>query len=365
MKKIIISIAFISLIGLTASCSKNKEKAIDKLPVISVTINKTAPSNSVKYIEASGKIEAESSANISTRMMGYVTSIEVKTGQTVSKGQLLATISSSDLQAKKAQADAGVNQATAFYNSAKGDYERFVVLFSQNSASQKEMDDITMHFEMAKAGLETAKQTRNEVMAQFSYTNITAPFSGTVTGTFVKQGDLANPGMPLIAVEGTSKMQAVVIVSESEISHIKNGIAATVNIKSLDKTTTGKVAEISTSAQNTGGQYIVKIDLDKSEDILSGMFVNAVFPMDKTEVKTSSKLVLIPQQVIITQGQLKGIYVISDDNTAILRWLRLGKTYGNDIEVLSGLAAGEKYVIKADGRLFNGAKVNVQYDYSF
>src|SRR5690606_11774768 len=76
MKKIIISIAFISLIGLTASCSKNKEKATDELPVISVTINETAPSSSVKYIRASGKTEAENSANISTRMMGYITSVK-------------------------------------------------------------------------------------------------------------------------------------------------------------------------------------------------------------------------------------------------------------------------------------------------
>lgn len=360
MKKIITSIAFLSLIGLTVSCSKKEEKQISELPVISVTINETAGSNSGKYVAASGKIEAENSANISTRMMGYVTSVKVKTGQKVSKGQLLATISSSDLQAKKAQAEAGVNQATAMYNSAKRDYDRFVVLFSQKSASQKEMDDMTTHFEMAKAGLETAKQMKNEVMAQFSYTNITAPFSGTVTGTFVKEGDMANPGMPIVSLEGASKLQAVVMVSESEISNIKNGMTTDVNIKSLDKTIKGKVAEVSTSARNTGGQYIVKIDLDKTENVLSGMFVNAVFPIEKQAEKTQNNLVLIPQEAVITQGQLKGIYVVNDDNTAILRWLRLGKTYGNDIEVLSGLTSGEKYVLKADGRLFNGAKVSVQ-----
>lgn len=360
MKKIITSIAFLLIIGLTISCSKKEEKQISELPAISVTINETAGSNSGKYVTASGKIEAENSANISTRMMGYVTSVKVKTGQKVSKGQLLATISSTDLQAKKAQAEAGVNQATAMYNSAKRDYDRFVVLFSQKSASQKEMDDMTTHFEMAKAGLETAKQMKNEVMAQFSYTNITAPFSGTVTGTFVKEGDMANPGMPIVSVEGSSKLQAVVMVSESEISNIKNGMTTNVNIKSLDKTIKGKVAEVSTSARNTGGQYIVKIDLDKTENVLSGMFVNAVFPIEKQVEQTQNNLVLIPQEAVITQGQLKGIYVINDDNTAILRWLRLGKTYGNDIEVLSGLTSGEKYVLKADGRLFNGAKVSVQ-----
>lgn len=360
MKKIITSIAFLLTIGLTISCSKKEEKQISELPAISVTINETAGSNSGKYVTASGKIEAENSANISTRMMGYVTSVKVKTGQKVSKGQLLATISSTDLQAKKAQAEAGVNQATAMYNSAKRDYDRFVVLFSQKSASQKEMDDMTTHFEMAKAGLETAKQMKNEVMAQFSYTNITAPFSGTVTGTFVKEGDMANPGMPIVSVEGSSKLQAVVMVSESEISNIKNGMTIDVNIKSLDKTIKGKVAEVSTSARNTGGQYIVKIDLDKTENVLSGMFVNAVFPIGKQVEQTQNSLVLIPQEAVITQGQLKGIYVVNDDNTAILRWLRLGKIYGNDIEVLSGLTSGEKYVLQADGRLFNGAKVSVQ-----
>src|SRR5690554_3822487 len=360
MKKIITSIAFLSLIGFVTSCSKSEEKTATELPAISVIINQTAGSNSGKYVTASGKIEAENSANISTRMMGYVTSVKVKTGQKVSKGQLLATISSTDLQAKKAQAEAGVNQATAFYNSAKRDYDRFVVLFSQKSASQKEMDDMTTHFEMAKAGLETAKQMKNEVMAQFSYTNITAPFSGVVTGTFVKEGDMANPGMPIVSVEGESKLQTVVMISESEISNIKNGMATDINIKSLNKIVKGKVVEVSSSARNTGGQYIVKIDLDKTENVLSGMFVNAVFPIEKSVEKTTNELVLIPQEAVITQGQLKGIYVVNDDNTAILRWLRLGKTYGNDIEVLSGLTSGEKYVVTADGRLFNGARVSVQ-----
>jgi RND family efflux transporter MFP subunit len=360
MQKTITSIAFLSLIGLTVSCSQKEVKNIGELPAISVTINETTESDPGIYVMASGKIEAENSANISTRLMGHVTSIKVKTGQKVNKGQLLATISSSDLQAKKAQAEAGVNQATVVYKSAKRDYDRFVVLFSQKSASPKEMDDMTTHFEMAKAGLETAKQMKNEVMAQFSYTNITAPFSGTVTGTFVKEGDMANPGMPIVSVEGTSKLQAVVLVSESGISNIKNGITTDVTVKSLDKTLRGTVVEVSTSARNTGGQYIVKIDLDRTENVLSGMFVNAVFPIEKQLEKAQDNLVSIPQEAVITQGQLKGIYVVNDDNTAILRWLRLGKTYGNNIEVLSGLTSGEKYVVTADGRLFNGAKVSIQ-----
>lgn len=360
MKNKILSLPLFSLLLVATSCSKPKGTSLNEHPAVVVAIQEISENQQGPYITASGKIEAENSANISTRMMGYVTAIKVKTGQKVSKGQLLATVSSADLQAKKAQAEAGVNQATTMYNSAKRDFDRFTTLFAQNSASQKEMEDMTTHFEMAKAGLETAKQIKNEVMAQFSYTNITAPFSGIVTGTFLKEGDMANPGMPIVSVEGASKLQAVVMVSESEISHIKNEMTTNITIKSLDKTIKGKVVEVSTSARNTGGQYIVKIDLDKTENILSGMFVNAVFPIEKQAEKIQDNLVLIPQQAIITQGQLKGIYVVNDDNTAILRWIRLGKTYGNNIQVLSGLTAGEKYVVTAEERLFNGSKVSLK-----
>lgn len=359
--KILTSISIIMLIGYFSSCSHSKDTKTVALPPVAASIGQTAGSNHGKYVTASGKIEAENSAMISTRMIGFVTAIQVKTGQHVSKGQLLARISNTDLQAKKAQTEAGIAQAQAGYNSARKDYERFETLFAQNSASQKELDDMSTHLEMAKAGLESAKQMRNEVMAQFSYSNITAPFSGVVTGTFMKEGDMANPGMPIISMEGASKLQAVVMVSESEILNIKNNMKADVIIKSLEKTIKGKVAEMSSSAQNTGGQYIVKIDLENPENILSGMFVQAVFPLERTAATTANSIMpLIPKDALILEGQMKGVYVLNDQNIALLRWIRLGKTYGNDVEVLSGLSANERYVLHADGKLFNGVKIKVK-----
>ena len=340
------------------SCSGDKQKTTAELPAIEATVNEVAGANSSKYVAASGKIEAENSANVSTRMMGYITSIKVKTGQKVSKGQLLATVSNTDLQAKKAQTEAGITQATAGYNSAKKDYDRFVILLGQKSASQKEMDNVATQFEMAKAGLEAAKQMKNEVMAQFSYANLTAPFSGTVTSTMAKEGDMANPGMPLMTIEGNTKLQAIVMVSESEISQIKNGMPADIIVKSLDQSFKGRVIEVSSSAKNTGGQYIVKLSLENaSKAILSGMFANVVFPIEKSNVATQSTMVLVPKKAIVNQGQLSGIYTVSDDKIAVLRWLRLGKTFGDQVEVLSGLAAGEKYIVEAQSKLYNGAKI--------
>lgn len=200
---------------------------------------------------------------------------------------------------------------------------------------------------------------RNEVMAQFSYSNITAPFSGIVTNTFIKEGDMANPGMPLVSVEGTSKLQVTAMVSEGDITAINKGMPAKVLIKSLNKEVDGKVSEVSLSAKNTGGQYLVKIDLDESDpSILSGMFVNVQFPIEKIAETAQTEIVLIPKSALITRGQLTGIYTIGTGNVAILRWLRTGETIDEKVEVLSGLSADEQYIVSAEGKLFNGAKVS-------
>ena len=220
---------------------------------------------------------------------------------------------------------------------------------------------MTARYEMAKAGLEGAKQMRNEVIAQFSYSNIKAPFSGVVTNTFVKEGDMANPGMPLVSVEGASRLQVTAMVSENDIATIKKGMPVDVLIKSSNTKLTGKVNEVSISATNTGGQYLVKINLNKTDSsVLSGMFVNVQFPIENKTKTVQTDRVLVPESALIKQGQLTGIYTIGEGNVAILRWLRVGKNFGNNAEVLSGLAANEQYIISADGKLYNGAKVSIQ-----
>ena len=348
---------------LLISCGDEKKNEIATETAIAVKVSGTTENDNSPFVTASGKIESLKSASLSTRMMGYVTKLHVKMGQKVTAGQVLVSINNADLQAKKAQVDASILQATAGFNNAKKDYERFKVLFSQQSASQKELDDMTSRYEMAKAGLEGAKQMRNEVMAQFSYSSITAPFSGEVTNTFVKEGDMANPGMPLVSVEGNGLMQVMAMVSEGDITSIKSGMSVNVLVKSSNQQIKGKVSEISGSAANTGGQYLVKINLDNTDaTILSGMFVNVQFPIEKAKSEnatTKSDRVLVPETALVTKGQLTGIYTVTND-VAILRWIRTGKTFGNQVEVLSGLSADEKYIVSAEGKLYNGVKVSVQ-----
>ena len=357
--KNIYTIAILTLSLFMMSCGGEDPKAVaDNSTPIAVKVSKVVSDGNNPFVSASGKIEATNSANLSTRMMGFVNKVHVKVGDKVRKGQLLVSINNTDLQAKRAQVNAGITEATAAFNNAQKDYNRFKSLFADNSASQKEMDDMTANYEMAKARLEGANQMKNEINSQFAYANITSPFSGVVTNKFIEAGDMANPGMPLIAVEAPGKFEVTAMVPESEISQIKSGTTVDVLVKSLGQTVKGKVTEVSTSAKNTGGQFLVKAHLDKTDaKLLSGMFATVQFPVEKT---SKTNMVLIPNSSVVTKGQLSGVYTVSQSNTALLRWLRLGRTYGDQVEVLSGLNADESFIVSAEGKLFNGAKVSIQ-----
>jgi RND family efflux transporter MFP subunit len=353
---IIASIASLFLVA----CGSPEQLEISTQTAIAVQVAKPIVNTQSSFVLASGKVEAKNSANLSTRMMGFVKNVAVKVGQKVNKGQLLISVNNTDLRAKKAQVDASILQAESAFSNAQKDYERFKTLFAQKSASQKDLDDMTTRYEMAKAGYEAAQQMRNEVNAQFAYAEIRAPFAGVVTNTFIKSGDMANPGMPLVSIEGAGNLQIMAMVSESDIASITQGMSVNARIKSLNKDVQGSVIEISRSAKNTGGQFLVKIHLDKTDpSVLSGMFASVQFITENKPNEATPTKVMLPKTALVHQGQLSGVYTVGSSNTAILRWLRLGKTIDNNVEVLSGLTANEAYIVKAKGKLYNGAAVQI------
>lgn len=358
MRKHLYIFPLIATTLLITSCgTENKNDSVSTSPAIIVKVNKVQNNKNASFLSVSGKIQAEKSADLSTRMMGYVDKVHVNVGDKVIKGQLLVSLKNTDLQAKKAQVNANITQAKAAFINAEKNYNRFQNLYKSNSITQKEMDDMTASYQMAKAGLEAANQLKNEINAQFAYSNIIAPFGGIITRKNIENGDMASPGMPLISIENPSVFEVIAMVPETEISEIKNETKVRVLVKSINSLITGKVTEISASSKNTGGQYLVKIKLEKSTgSILSGMFATVQFPSKR---KTNN-MVLISKDALISNGQLHGVYTVSQSNKALLRWLRLGRTYGNQVEVLSGLSINESYIISSKGKLYNGAKVTIQ-----
>ncbi len=353
MRTIIILMAITSIL---MGCQSEKHSQSDSGSAVKVVLKSPSAPEGGAYFTISGSIESEHFASLSTRNMGYVSRVYVKVGDKVRKGQLLIDINSEEIDAKKAQAQAGLKQAEAQLAVAQKNFERYTELFKENSASQKEMDDITLQYEIAKANHERALQIENEIDANMAYSHIRAPFAGVITSKTVKMGDMARPGQTLMSLEAPGKFVARALVPESSIEYVEKGQDVTVFVKSIGQSLKGTITEVSGSSLNSGGQYMIKMDLEDVKDtrLFSGMYVSVLVP---TPGREASKSLFVDESALVRKGELDGIYTVSESGTAILRWLKLGQRMGDQVEVLSGLAQGEKYIASSEGKLFNGAKI--------
>lgn len=330
---------------------------------IPVTVARPTGNSGKGQIEASGQVEAIRSANISTRVMGFITQLPVKVGDRVHSGQLLFTVSSTDIRAKQSQTEAMIAQSDAALQNARKDYDRYTALYQQQSASAKELDLVTLQYQSAKANAAAARAMRNEVKAQMTYTTVTAPFAGTITQKLTETGSMATPGMPILTIEQEGGFQVSASIPENQIKMIKLGDAATLSIGAANETIMGKVSQINPSSQYTGGQYLVKIAIPAAAAklVYAGMYVQVHLEVPvKSVIQDADNAVMVPLQAIVNRDQLTGLYTVSAQQTALLRWVRLGANTGDQVEVLSGLAQDEPFVLTAEGKLYNGAPVKIK-----
>ena len=350
----------VALAALSACSGGNEKQNETREKPVAVTLSAVSEAPQ-PVILASGVVEAAQTANISTRVMGRITNIFVKNGDKVNKGQLLAGVWDEDIKAKKAQTDAMIAEAEGAYFAAQKDYDRFNNLYKQQSATAKELDNATLLYNSARAKVVAAKEMRSEVNANLSYSRLTAPFAGVVTQKLAEVGSIANPGMPILTIEQDGNLQVSASIAESDISNIHLGEVANIQIKSTGRFFDGQMIQINPSSQFTGGQYIVKIGIPTTamKDMYAGMYAGVSIPMrDTRQVKNDA--VLVPLSVIVNRDELTGIYTVGGAGTALLRWIRLGKKYGDKVEVISGLTKNEKFICSSESKLYNGAPVLVK-----
>ena len=357
MKTIVLGIT-VGMIALLSSCSSQSTENSTDTPV---NVSVYSPQQSqVGGISISGQITSKQMATISTRMMGYVQKIHVKPGDRVNAGQLLISINGNDLQAKKQQALAMVAEAQAAEQNAKRDYERFTTLRQQNSVSPKEFENVELQYTSMRSKLKMAQEALNEVNVHLSYSDIAAPFAGTVTRKMIDEGSMANPGMPLLVVEQAGDMVVRASIPESYIQYVKVGDKARIDVKSIGETLSGKIIELSPSAYGTGGQYLMKVapEGNKVANLRSGMFANLIVNNEVSQVSTDPTL-LVENSSLVYRDQLTGVYVVDQQNQAVLKWIRLGKENNGRTEVVSGLNPDDRIIQSAEGKLYNGKKVTL------
>lgn len=349
----------LGVLGMVSCTSESPQKEVIHVPV-SVVIGSPNALNH-QSISLSGKVESSHVTSISTRVMGYVEAVNVKVGDRVKKGQSLIQINSADVKAKQAQVASMISEAKVAYDNAQKDLERFETLHQQKSATDKELENVQLQFQSMKSKYQAAQDMKEEVEVMFKYTNIVAPYDGQVTQKMTEVGNIANPGMPLLMIEHAGDLEVSAWVSEQYIGLLKEGQTADVKIKAIGKSFLAKISQISLSSASSGGQYVLKLSIPSSamNGLLSGMYADITVSVDQKSFVNGNHFMTVPVDAIVYKDHLTGIYIVSN-GIAYLRWIRLGKIVGDEVQVLSGLSMQDKYVLNYEGKMYNGCEVTIK-----
>jgi RND family efflux transporter MFP subunit len=337
IRRSILSIAMLTL--LLAGCGKHKEASpASSLPVAKVRVQAVEAKKSLATEEVVGTVRPKLRATLEAKVSGRIDKMLVSAGQTVKAGELLAQLDAQEIQAK-------LDQAKAVREQAANDRVRYDSLLQQNAVTRQEYDAVQSRFRVADAGLV-------EAQTMFNYATITAPFNGVVTRKLADVGDLASPGKPLLELEAQDKLRLEADVPEALIARIKLGEQLPVRVSDMAGALDGTVAEISPTADANSRTFRVKLDLPASPELRAGQFGRVAVPVSE------SSALRVPESAVVQRGQMEIVFVAAN-NHAQLRLVKTGKRLGNEIEIVSGLNAGENVVTDGAAALVDGQPLEV------
>jgi RND family efflux transporter MFP subunit len=352
----IFSLLGIILLGLPA-CSEDKPIVEQQLPKAKVSLSEARYSELPESYRFTGTVESDHRINLSTKLMGIITELDVEEGDRIQKGQVLVRIKSDNLEAQKNQVEANITEAQAALKNTETNLKRIKALFEEGSATQKELDDIQTQYDVAQSRLRALKSKMREIQDMLDYADLEAPTDGFVVRKFAETGDMAAPGQPLVTIESLDDMQVRATVPESQIDLFTTGTPVQVQISAVGHASfSGSVISVNPGGSPMSRQYTVKISLQNVDQtqVKSGMFARVLL------TKGDSRTLMIPRSAIVSRGQLTGIYTLSSQDELMLRWIRTGRTYEDQVEVLSGLQVGERYVSNYEGRVREGQPIAIQ-----
>ncbi len=214
MNKKNIIIATIASTLILTSCGKDVEKNTTNAVAVNVKTELVKSTEQFTEHRFSGKVKADDKTVLSTKIIGQVENILVKEGDKVSKGQLLVKIKSNDLRAKQNTTASGVKAAQLNMENTTKNLQRIKNLHQKGSATDKELEDMTVANEAAIAAYNKAKHQQAEINDYLSYANLKSPINGFVSSKMINIGDMAKPGHPVLVLESLTELKIEINVPE-------------------------------------------------------------------------------------------------------------------------------------------------------
>ncbi|MGB7527651.1 efflux RND transporter periplasmic adaptor subunit [Sphingobacterium cellulitidis] len=334
--------------GIYLILQKNKAKndadtaaVAEKNAAVAVRIDTAENSNmSLEYL-ANGTFMPKQEVTVAAETGGRVVRVMVDEGSRVSAGQTLAIVEGDKL-------NVNVANAQAAYDNAQANLMRFENALSTGGVTQQQVDQARLQFESSKNNLKSAKLNAGDVTIKTSV-------SGIVNSRKIEPGAYVSPGTPAFDIVNVSTLKLRVNVDEKNVATLLVGQAVQVRVSVYaDKEFSGKITFIAPKSDGSLN-FPVEIEIanNPNNELRAGMYGTAVFG-----ASGSSSVLVVPRTAFVGSISDNKVFVLKNGK-AVESTVVAGRSFGDNIEVLSGLQAGDQVIISGQINLYNNSPVEV------
>ena len=335
------TIIYVAAAVMAVSCGNNNSKTAEQPQAAEVRLpNVTIMAASYKDVPQSdvytANVEAYAKNNIAPQSPSRIQKIYVEVGDFVRAGQIVAKMD-----------EVSLNQSKLSMANDSLEYSRIKKLYEQGGVSKSDFDAMELKYNV----------TRSQYQNLLENTILRSPVSGVITARNYDQGDMYG-GSPIYVVEQITPVKLYVGISEMDYTRVKKNDTVTLTADALPgKTFTGRIARIYPTIDAATHTFTAEVNVANSDRLLRpGMYARVTVNFG------SNHSIVVPDDCVVKQqgSGVRSVFVLQNDNTVKEVVVTLGRHFGTEYELLSGVAEGDNVVVKGQASLKNGSKVNVQ-----
>lgn len=286
-----------------------------------------------------GTVKSRTEINISPRITARILDIKVSAGDQVYKGDVIAQLDPEAQRSQGRSAKAVLTAARANAKRAAADAKRIKSLYTKEAATKATYDNTIAQYQVAEAQVAAAASALKETRISLADTILKAPFDGIVIKRLKQPGDMGLAGAPIVAMHNSAALRLEAAVPTSCARHIKLGDQVPVKIETIEQQFSAEIDEIVPEVDPQTRTILIKAALPLEVALQPGLFGWL------EQVCDQHQGLLVPAAAVRKIGQLEVVKVLIN-NQLHTRQVRIGKHYGNDVEIQSGLNAGEIVVVQ-------------------
>jgi membrane fusion protein (multidrug efflux system) len=304
-------------------------------PVVSVAVREQPLASELKAL---GTARANESVEVTSKTSNVVTAVRFRDGQRVQRGQLLVELDSAQARADLAAAQAALTESSSQLTRSRE-------LLPTQALSKSQFDQIVATQQADEARVAAAR-------AKLEDTVIRAPFSGRVGLRRISVGSLISPGTVITTLDDSSVMKVDFAVPEVNLSQLREGLSLTATSTAWPgRRFSGRVTSVDSRIDPVSRSVMVRAEVPNPEALLKpGMFLNVEIVRDKRTA------LVVPEEALVPEQNRQYVFVV-DGGTAQRREVRIGARSPGNVEILSGLTAGERVIVEGTVKVREGGAV--------